>query len=296
MEINQIEAFVTIAQEGGFSRAAEILHLSQPAISRRINLLEKEVGSTLFERVHGGAILTEAGETFLPYARNVLATIGDGTAAIQALSEQEQGTIRLALVGTLASTDLTVRLKQFRAAYPEVKIMLRTARSIEVSTLVQSGEVHFGLRYFSDPNQKIISQTVEKESLVPVCSAQHHFAEKEPPDVNCLAGLPWISFPLSKGSSGEQFTRLLERQMMIAGLHDHEMITIDSLTAQKRLIEADFGFGVLPISSIQEELRLGTLQVLEIPLLQTEVPVMIIYREHSYLSKAAHSLLQKLVA
>ena len=64
MELSQLEAFVTIAQHQGFSRAAAVLHLSQPAISRRVSLLEDELGVSLFDRVHGGALLTRAGETF----------------------------------------------------------------------------------------------------------------------------------------------------------------------------------------------------------------------------------------
>jgi DNA-binding transcriptional LysR family regulator len=71
---------------------------------------------------------------------------------------------------------------------------------------------------------------------------------------------------------------------------------IDSLTAQKRLIEADFGVGLLPESSIEEELRLGTVRVLPITALQTVVPVMLIYRRQAYLSRAARLLLKTLVS
>jgi DNA-binding transcriptional LysR family regulator len=88
MEMSQIEAFVTIAQVQGFSRAATLLHLSQPAISRRIHLLERELGIALFERVHEGALLTEAGQTFLPYAHRILAAAGDGLEAVQALQQR----------------------------------------------------------------------------------------------------------------------------------------------------------------------------------------------------------------
>ncbi len=74
------------------------------------------------------------------------------------------------------------------------------------------------------------------------------------------------------------------------------MITIDSLTAQKRLIEADFGIGLLPASSIEEELRLGTMQVLPIAALQTTVPVMLISRCQGYLSRAARRLQEMLIS
>jgi DNA-binding transcriptional LysR family regulator len=68
VEIDQVQAFVAIVRGGGFTRAASILHLSQPAVSRRLNLLERELGAPLFERIRSGVILTEAGRTFLPHA------------------------------------------------------------------------------------------------------------------------------------------------------------------------------------------------------------------------------------
>lgn len=295
MELAQIEAFVMIAQVQGFSRAATMLHLSQPAISRRISLLERELNATLFERVHGGVLLTEAGHTFLPFARQVLAATRDGIEAIQALEQQEQGTIKLALVGTLASTNLTARLLQFREAFPQVRLILRTARSNEVSAMVQSGEVHLGLRYFADPHPEIMSQLVETESLVVVCSTQHRFTEGAPSNPHELASISWVSFPIGEGASGEPFAQVLEQQLRLSGLTDVEIITIDSLTAQKRLIESDFGLGLLPVSSIQEELQLGTLSILDIPALQTRVPVMVLHRKQGYLSRATRSLLDELV-
>ena len=101
MELSEIEAFVTISRTGGFTRAALLLHLSQPAVSRRIELLERELGVPLFECFPGGVRLTQAGESFLPYAQQVLSAIEDGKAAVHALEEEAQGTLILALVGTL---------------------------------------------------------------------------------------------------------------------------------------------------------------------------------------------------
>src|SRR5258705_3623417 len=84
--IDEIEAFVSIARLGGFARAAEALHRSQPAISRRIEMLEDELRTPIFERVRGGVVMTEAGRSFLPYAEAGLANPQDGTEAIPGLA------------------------------------------------------------------------------------------------------------------------------------------------------------------------------------------------------------------
>src|SRR5262245_61742083 len=83
--IDEIEAFVSIARLGGFARAADALHRSQPAISRRIEMLEDQLSTPLFDRVRGGVVLTEAGRSFLPHAESVLATLKDGAEAVRDL-------------------------------------------------------------------------------------------------------------------------------------------------------------------------------------------------------------------
>ncbi|GHO49350.1 LysR family transcriptional regulator [Ktedonospora formicarum] len=294
MELSEIEAFVTINRVGGFTRAAELLHLSQPAVSRRIELLERELGAPLFERLPGGIRLSEAGRAFLPHAQQILAGVEDGRAAVRALEEDEAGSITLALVGTLASTQLTTHLQTFHRAYPRVHLKLRTARSDEVSTLVQQGDAQLGLRYFVDPRPDIRSVLAINEPLLVVSAAQSRFFAEEPGEPAALHSVPWVTFPLNVGSSGEPFARVLERQLVLHELDAAERIVIDSLTAQKRLIEADFGIGLLPESSVEEELRLGTVRILPIAKLQTLVPVMVIYRRQAYLSRAARSLLATL--
>ncbi|MGZ6390967.1 MAG: LysR family transcriptional regulator [Ktedonobacterales bacterium] len=296
MELSEIEAFIAITRTGGFTRAAELLHISQPAISRRIELLERELGAPLFERLSTGIRLTSAGEAFLPYAQHVLAALSDGRAAVHALEEEEQGTITLALVGTLASTQLTPQLQAFHASYPDVRLLLRTARSDEVSTLVQQGDADLGLRYFADPHPEIRSLPVIDEPLLIACAAQSRFVTSEQTEPAALLGVPWVTFPLSRQSSSEHFARLLEQQLVRNNLDTAERIVIDSLTAQKRLIEADFGVGLLPASSIEEELRLGTLRTLPIAALQTHAPVMLIHRRQAYLSRAVRLLLAMLIS
>jgi DNA-binding transcriptional LysR family regulator len=298
MEIIEIEAFVTIAQYGGFTRAATALNISQPAISRRMELLERELGAPLFERVYNGVRLSEAGQTFLPYARQLLAAAKDGVEAVKELKEEYRGTITLALVGSLASTTLTGQLQRFRANHPQVKLVLHTARSHEVSRLVQQGEATLGLRYSPDPHPEIVSRLCYEEALVIVCAAQNRLANEAELSTEALAGVTWVTFPRSAlaAPAGEPYQRAFERQLQTWGLEEEEVeqIEVDSLTAQKRLIEADFGIGLLPESSVVEELRLGTLRLLYLSGSQPTIPVMVIYRKQGFLSRASRQLLEDL--
>src|SRR6266404_47058 len=178
VEIDQVQAFVAIVRRGGFTRAAATLHLSQPAISRRVHLLERELGAPLFERIRSGVILTEAGRTFLPHAEGLLACMRDGFDSVRALHQVDRGTITLALVGTLASTTLTACLERFRDAHPRVELRLRTALSQEVSVLVRRGDTTLGLRYGGDSHAEILSVGVYDEPMMVVCSPRHPLARR----------------------------------------------------------------------------------------------------------------------
>jgi DNA-binding transcriptional LysR family regulator len=290
MNINEIEAFVSILQAGGVTRAAGRLHRSQPAISRRLKLLEQQLGAPVLEKTRDRLVLTDAGRAFLPFAEACLAAIRDGTEAVRALSGKPQGRVSLALVGTLAGTSIVGDLRRFVRAHRDVRLELRTANSHEVSELVRRGEVMLGLRYFEDAARELVSRIVAKEAMVVVCSSEHPLAGRRLSSARQLAGERWVSFPVRRGAQ-EPAAQAIDRQLAAAGLADAEIVAIDSLTAQKRLVEAGFGLALLQESAIQEELRLGTLARVHAPFLRTAVPVSVIYRRAGYLGPAARALL-----
>ncbi|HEU4732121.1 MAG TPA: LysR family transcriptional regulator [Kofleriaceae bacterium] len=290
MELDQIEAFLAIVRRGGFTRASSSLHLSQPAISRRIHLLEHELGAPLFERIPGGVVLTEAGRALLPHAEAVLASVRDGTAAVDALRGDSRGEVTLALVGTLASTQLTAALRRFRDAHPAVELRLRTALSAEVSALVRRGDVALGLRYQADPDPELVSTVIHDEPMLAVCSPRHRLARARRVAPGALAGERWITFPSRASAAREPYASALARGLAACGQTAAEIIPIDSLTAQKRMVEAGFGLALLPARSVDEELRTGTLCALRIPAMRTAIPIALIHRRRAFQSGATRAL------
>jgi DNA-binding transcriptional LysR family regulator len=290
MELDHVEAFVAIVRRGGFSRASSTLHLSQPAISRRIHLLERELGAPLFERIRSGAVLTDAGDAFLPHAEALLASMRDGIDAVGALRGTSRGAVTLAVVGTLASTTLTDRLRRFREAHPGIDLRLRTALSAEVSALVLRGDATLGIRYDPDPHPDLVSSTIHDEPMVPVCSPGHRLARARRVEPRALAGERWISFPPRPGPAREPYSSALQHRLAACGLGAAEIVPIDSLTAQKRMVEAGFGLALLPESSVGEELRVGTLRALRVPAMRCTIPVVLIHRRRAYQSGATQAL------
>ena len=296
MEIDQIETFVAVVRGGGFTKAGSLLHLSQPAVSRRLELLERELGAPLFERIRSGAILTEAGRTFLPHAEALLASMRDGLDSVRALHQVDGGMITLALVGTLASTSLTGCLQRFREAHPRVELRLRTALSQEISVLVRRGDATLGLRYGGDPHPDMVTVSVYNELMMVVCSPRHRLAGRRSVGASALGTERWVAFPPRNDAFYEPYPWSLQNRLAAWGLHPAEIVPIDSLTAQKRMVEAGFGLALLPESSVDEELRTGTLREMRVSGARVTIPVVLIHRRRAYLSGATRALMAELTA
>ena len=289
MDIAGVETFLAIAELGSFTRAARRLHRSQPAISRRLEIVEHELGAPLFERLRGRARLTEAGRIFLPHAEAALASLRDGAEAVRGLQSGIEGAISLALVGTLADTHILDALRAFASRAAHVRLQLRTASSREVTDLVRRGEVTLGLRYYRVERPELVSLDAGHENLLVVAAAGHRLAGSRIRNTRLLVGERWIGFPSTPGERDSGQT--LVRQLTRAGLEDAEVTLIDSLTAQKRLAQAGFGLALVPESSVRDELRQGVLMTLDVPSMQTTIPITAVHRRNGYLSAAAKALL-----
>jgi DNA-binding transcriptional LysR family regulator len=286
---------MAIQRTGGFSAAAEQLHRSQPAISRRIALLEAELGAPLFERVAGGVVLSQAGQLLRPYAERVLAALQDASEAIDALRLGHAGPLSIAMVGTLANGDLTSALQRFAARFPRIELSLRTGTSDEVSELVRRGDITIGIRYFDDPAPDLLCQALPAEALLVACGSAHVLAGKTVRSLRDLSAEHWLAFPRIH-SRREASAETVFTQFLVRDVPDIRWTPVDSLTAQKRLIEAGFGIALLPESGFIEERAAKTLAIIAVSDLDVAIPVTVIVRKGGYLSAATMDLLRLLTS
>src|SRR5262249_21314516 len=123
------------------------------------------------------------------------------------------------------------------------------------------------------------------------CAPDHRLAKLRASKAD-LRAERWIGFPIGRGR--ESFGHVLSRQLLAAGLDDAKVSIIDSLTAQKRLVQAGFGIAMVPESSVRDELRLGSLAQIDAPAIRTSIPIALIHRREGYLNTAARSLIDLL--
>ena len=293
MDTEALRTFVAVARTGGFSGAAQRLGRSQPAISRRIALLEEALQMPVFERLPSGVVLSQAGVALLPHAERVLAALEDALAAMRDLRAGDGGPVSIAVVGTLAGAELTQALKRFAHNFPTVALTLRTATSAQVSDLVRRGEATLGLRYFEDPSPDLEHRACKPEDLVVICAPEHRLARRAVASLADLKAEPWLGFPPPVGR-GERWSGMLLAQFLARGVAEIAFTAVDSLTAQKRLVEAGFGLALTPVSAVAEERAAGALAVIAVEDLAVSNPVSLITRRGGYVSPAARALIADL--
>lgn len=293
LDSEALATFLTIHRRGGVSAAADALARTQSAISRRLALLEGEIGMPLFERIGRRLVLSDAGAAFLPHAERVVAAMGDAVAAAAQARSGTAGTARVVTVGTLAGANLSAALKRVKARFPSLDVRLQTATSAEVSAKVRAGEAAIGLRYFEDRSRDLDCRVVHQERLVVACSAEHRLAGRRVKSLARLAGERWLSFPVQQ-RHGEAFASSVFAQFVTRGVDQIEWVAIDSLTAQKRLVEGGFGLALLQVSAIEEELATGHLAVIRVDDLDARIPVAVVCRKGGYLGQGTLALLREI--
>ncbi|GKQ55908.1 LysR family transcriptional regulator [Bradyrhizobium sp. Ce-3] len=295
MDSDALNTFLVVHRRGGISNAAKALHRSQPAISRRIALLEEELGVPLFERIAGKTRLSDAGRVMVPYAERAVAAAQDAENAVRALLRENSGPVALAVTGTLAGERLSKVLKRFAGRHPDVALTLRTATSAEVSDLIRRGEATIGLRYDRDRSGDLDCEVLYAEPLQVVCAPDHPLAGRRVGKLADLRDERWIAFPEVPGrreiTAAHVFALFLTH-----GLGEVAWTPVDSLTAQKRLVEAGLGIALLSQSNAAEELGSSRVATIRVGNLAATHEVVAVTRHDGFLSAASRLLLKTIRA
>jgi DNA-binding transcriptional LysR family regulator len=266
MESELLRTFATVAEAGTTTAATRLLHCSQPAISRRLGQLEALVGAALFERTPSGMRLTAA---------------------------EHAGPVTVALVGTLAGTWVTGAVRAVATRHPSVNLRLRTGTSVEVAELVRRAEATIGIRYARVEDPQLVSEDLFDERMVVVCAPDHPRAGTRVRSLAALGDERWLAFP-DRRPGPETSARHVHGALAAAGVTDDAIVAIDSLTAQKRLVEAGFGIALMQETAVVEETGAGTLTTIDTTAPVLAVPVVLVYRRNAFLSRAAQTLLDEL--
>ncbi len=293
MTLDEIKPFVAIAESGSFTKASDQLHRSQPAISRRIDLLESRLGAPLFARQGRHTTLTEIGTALLPHAQAALTSLRDGERAVRDLLENTEVQLRVAVVGTIADNYLVDALRAFQSEFTHAKLDLQTANSLEVSEFVRRSDAAIGLRYHDDPDPQLEITLLGAERRYVVVPSDHPAKSGQVKSLKSFARDRWLGFPTS-GKARASLNEALQKQFIADVGSPPQTTLVDSLTAQKCLVEAGFGIALMPKRNLREELASGKLRIVEVASLTAQIPVALIRRKGGVRSESENALVAHL--
>lgn len=249
MDIQNLQAFISVYEQQSFSKAAEQLNLTQPAISKRIAALENSYSTTLFNRIGKSIVLTEAGELLLSSARLVTEEIKRSHQSIQGLTGQLGGDLKLATSHHIGLHRLPPVLRTFSAEHKNVELDLHFMDSEQACEMIENGELELAIVTLPrDASKNLITKKIWHDPLVVVTGKTHVLANKKQ-----ISPLDLISHPAILPSH-ETFTRsMIEQQLKLTQLPPIALET-NYLETIKMMVSIGLGWGVLPQSMIHGEL------------------------------------------
>ncbi len=258
MLLTQLASFVEIARTGNLSRAAEGLFVTQPALTARLQSLERELGGPLFVRARRGMRLTEAGRAFLPYAERALESVAEGRKLIAEMQRGGAGELRIGAAPAVSTYVLPALLKEFHDEHPTARLTVRTGHSEEVLEMVLREQVQLGLtRELRHP--EIESVPVYEDELVLVANRDHAFARRLVIRMEEIAGERLILF--DRTSSYHELTQALFRS---AGVEPAGVMELDNIDAAKKMVQQGLGVAFLPQTAVAAELHAGSLRAVAV--------------------------------
>lgn len=287
MDTQCLAAFVEVAETGSFTQAAERLHLSQPAISKRVTTLEEQIGQSLFDRVGRSISLTDAGRTLLPYARKALQDIEDARRALSQLDGQVSGRLSIGTSHHIGLHRLPPVLSQFTREFPQVDLDIHFMDSEVACQAVVAGKLELGI--VTLPTQalpQLRSRLVWPDPLVVVAAPAHPLAHRKQVSLSQLADHPAV-LPDEATYTHRIVTAALERE----GVRPHVRLATNYLETLKMLVSIGLGWSVLPESMLD-----ASLSPLNVPRLRLSRELGLVWHEKRTLSGAAQALMQMLPA
>ena len=251
MDTANLRAFVEIAETRSFSVAAARLHLTQPAMSKRIAALEQSFGARLFDRIGRRVNLTEAGHALLPRARRILAELDDSRRALSNLSGHVGGTLRLGTSHHIGLHRLPPGLRSFVSQYPDVELDLHFMDSEAACHAVETGHLELAIVTLPpEPRPSLELIPIWDDPLAVVCGADHPLAQRRRVQLAHLAEYPAILPATST------YTRQIAEQAFAEiGLTLRGSLSTNYLETIKMLVSVGLGWSLLPQTMVDGQLR-----------------------------------------
>jgi DNA-binding transcriptional LysR family regulator len=284
LDVLGLEAFVAIAEEGRFQRAADRLHITQTALTRRLQNLEALLDVKLVERTTRSVALTRTGRDFLPQARRLLADLASALTELRTTGEAQRGDVAIACVPTVGVQYLPHIIREYAARHPRNRIQILDHAASGVAEAVLRREAEFGINIGGPHHPELTSVPLVRDRVVMICRDDHPLAGRR--------RLPWrelAAHPLIFAGSASGNRPLLDAALAARGVAVHAQYEVQRSSTALGLVAEGVAPAVVPSLAIQK----GTYPRIKVVALTDPVvsrTLVLVSRKRGHLSPAAQAL------
>lgn len=260
MEDHKLRVFCTVAETGSFSKASEIIHLTQPAVSLQIQALEEIYETKLFDRSSNTVTLTPAGDILYKQAKEILALYAAAEKNIGEITGLVKGSISIGASTTIGNYLLPSVISDFKKKNPKIKIYLRVRNTKGVVEMLNAGNINFGLVEGEVTKYKLITERLLSDELTLIVPASHPWSKRKEVSVADISKEPFIF--REEGSGTRQ---VIEKYLSKRGISPNDMkvsTILGSTEAIKEVVENGTGISIVSKWAIRRESRYGSIKFL----------------------------------
>ncbi|WP_217358551.1 LysR substrate-binding domain-containing protein [Ruegeria atlantica] len=249
MDVSQLRTVIHVAELGSLSKAADRLHIAQPALSRQVRLLEEELGVRLFNRHGRGMVVTEAGQEVLRHAQRIMSELEEIRASVADEDAPLRGHVSIGMPPTVADILSIPLVSAFRASHPEATLRIVSAYSGYLLDWLHRGQVDVAILFETRPSRSLRSIHLLEEVLHLIGPRDADLSQADPIKFEELADRR-----LLLPSSGHGLRKIVEDCASEAGVHLKISVEADSYSTLKNLVKASQGYTILPLAPIHDEI------------------------------------------
>ena len=287
MLLEHLRFFYAVAENGSFTRAAQQLLLTQPAVSSQIRNLEERLGQKLIERQGKRVRLTEAGEILYTQSRKIFQQLREAESVLNDLKSLETGRLCLGTVDVISIYVLPMIFHEFHQLFPKVEISIEVDNSFTICSGVADGELDLGFVTLPVENRSLISVPIYNDVMRVIANIHHPLAGR---DLVTLKDLTETNLIIYK--QGSVTRRILEQVFESHGLELSPAMEIDRPEAMKKLVEVGLGVSIIPEMIIKQDLEEGALVALEMGDIRFERHLGLVCRRGQFFSPSTGAFLE----
>lgn len=262
MADRRLQVFYTVARLLSFTKAAETLHMTQPAVTFQVRQLEDHFDTRLFDRTHNRVALTEAGRTAYEYAEEIFSLYAEMENTVKELTGDVSGALTIGASTTIAEYMLPALLRGFTMQFPDINLKLKVSNTEGIVSMVENSIIDLGVVEGPVANKNLLVEVCRIDQLVVVAPPDHPLAERESISMEGIMSYPFICREEGSGTRD-----VIMDYMLALGLDRNNLnvwLELGSPESIKGAVEAGMGISIVSIATLEKELKLGSLAAVKL--------------------------------